>query len=401
MSTIVKSDTISMQGMGKKVKHILAEISNVIKNRILCSFLWSIVFLLSCDALTPPSQIELPDNPVDGMNPNAVPEIVNIEFISRSINDGQVEIAIKSRGTTEVRFCEVDQTGDQINSSYQPVQPKYRINLSIGNHLLAAQGRALNGNESPVMYQYITVQSGLTGGEQYEFALVEGEKSIIMCWIPPGELNMGAQDNEIDYHDDELPHHQVIISQGFWMGKYEVTQSEWEAVTGQTPSQDAGADKPVDWVSWEHIEQCFLSQIDSHYRLPTEAEWEYACRGGVSIECYFWGSDPDKLSDYSWYTDNSNLQLHNVGSLNANPWGLHDILGNVWEWCNDWYDDDYYHTCTPSVSDPKGPPSGFSRVVRGGGINTTALDCRPANRHFKVPTRWSPGLGFRLVRDIK
>ncbi len=184
--------------------------------------------------------------------------------------------------------------------------------------------------------------------------------------IPAGTFMMGS--NEKDY---EKPIHQVTITKPFYLGVYQVTQKEWQAVMGNNPSKFKGRNRPVEQVSWDDCQEFCrkLSQKEGvTYRLPTEAEWEYACRAGTKKR-YYWGNDFN--GDYAWWHDNSGGQTHDVGTRKPNAWGLHDMIGNVWEWCNDWCEGDYYQYCVDNniVDDPQGPDTGSYRVLRGGSWN--------------------------------
>jgi formylglycine-generating enzyme required for sulfatase activity len=216
--------------------------------------------------------------------------------------------------------------------------------------------------------------------------------------IPAGTFMMGADKNFEKAVADEFPRHQVKISKPFYLGVCEVTQKEWTAVMGNNPSIFKGEDKPVDTVSWEDA-QDFIQRLNekeghSRYRLPTEAEWEYAARAG-STSTYFFGNDKFQLGDYAWHYDNSGYESHPVGQKRPNAWGLYDILGNVWEWVGDRYRGIYYAN-SPS-SDPTGPISGDARVVRGCGWNDDAGYCRSANRNWDEPASRREDNGFRLA----
>ena len=212
-------------------------------------------------------------------------------------------------------------------------------------------------------------------------------------WIPAGEFLMGSPSYEEGRESNERQH-EVRISQGFWMGKYEVTQGEWEAVMGSNPSffDECGSRCPVETVSWNDVQE-FIGRLNERetgpgYRLPTEAEWEYAARSGTT------GARHGELDDVAWYSGNSGGSTHQVGQKRGNAWGLHDMLGNVWEWAGDWYDE------YPSglVTDRQGSLSGSGRVVRGGGWPYYAGGVRSANRSYYSPGRRHNYLGFRLVR---
>lgn len=192
----------------------------------------------------------------------------------------------------------------------------------------------------------------------------------------------------------ERPVHTVRITKSFYMGKYPVIQEQWEAVMGNNPSRFKGKDLPVETVSWNDVQefiQCLNDQTGRKiYRLPTEAEWEYACRAGTT------GDYAGNLDDMAWYIENSDSKSHPVGIKQPNAWGLYDMHGNVWEWCSDWYQEDYYKS-SPRV-DPTGPDTGSAGVARGGGWGVLADRCRSALRRSTSPDARDDRLGFRLVR---
>ena len=212
--------------------------------------------------------------------------------------------------------------------------------------------------------------------------------------IPAGAFTMGASDS----YPDEQPIRTVRISRPFYLGKYEVTQAQWEAVMGYNPSAWRGQrNLPVEQVSWEDV-QAFLRRLNTEegvarYRLPTEAEWEYAVRAGTTT-AYSFGSDVSRLDEYAWYGGNAAHTSHPVGQLKPNAWGLHDMHGNVWEWVHDWYET----YPTGAVTDPQGPVSGVSRVFRGGGRSNVAWRCRSSSRGYRPPESRLDAVGFRVLR---
>jgi formylglycine-generating enzyme required for sulfatase activity len=218
--------------------------------------------------------------------------------------------------------------------------------------------------------------------------------------IPVGSFTMGEDKNFEKVRNDEMPQHRVTISKPFYLGKYEVTQAQWTAVMENNPSKFKGQDNPVEQVSWEDA-QTFISRLNKkeghgRYRLPTEAEWEYAARAGTT-GAYSFGDDADSLGRYAWYRDNSGDKTHPVGRKEANPWGLHDMHGNVYEWVQDWKGD----YSSASVTDPKGPSAGSNRVIRGGGWNGSTGYCRAAGRGGRSPGYRGRRLGFRLALSLE
>jgi len=241
-----------------------------------------------------------------------------------------------------------------------------------------------------------------------DFDLGDSDLSISMVWIPRGSwavtesYMMGAQMDERDAQDDEYPRHQVYFDYGFWMAKYELTQAQWEAVMGSNPSKLIGENRPVERVSWEDVES-FLDNLEQRtpFRLPTEAEWEFACRAGNDEIRFPWGDDPDyeELGDYAWYDGNSGGETHDVGQKQPNPWGLHDMQGNVWEWCEDSYHDSY--DGAPDDGDAWTERDNPNYVFRGGSWFSDGALCRSAERSRGGTNYFSYTLGFRLVRDVR
>ncbi|MDM8522475.1 SUMF1/EgtB/PvdO family nonheme iron enzyme [Desulfococcaceae bacterium HSG8] len=213
-------------------------------------------------------------------------------------------------------------------------------------------------------------------------------------YIPPGTFMMGSPKGEKNRDSDEVLH-KVTLTKGFYMQTTQVTQAQWKAVTGKNPSHFEGDNCPVEEVSWNDV-KVFIKKLNKRgegtYRLPTEAEWEYSCRAGTNT-AYCFGDDPKELSRYAWYDGNSKGRTHPVGKLRPNAWGLYDMHGNVWEWCEDWYGD------YPSgdATDPTGPDTGSDRVKRGGGWYDDAGNCRSAYRNNNSPGERHGYLGLRLA----
>ena len=214
-----------------------------------------------------------------------------------------------------------------------------------------------------------------------------------MIYVQGGSFVMGSNNDG----DDAKPLHRVTLS-NFYIGKYEVSQAQWIAVMGNNPSSFQDCDNcPVEQVSWYDV-QDFIQKLNQktgkNYRLPTEAEWEYAARGGNKGNGYPYSGSSD-INSVGWYSDNSNGKTEPVGEKQANELGIYDMTGNVWEWCSDWYSDSYYKK-SPAVN-PQGPPSGPGRLRRGGGRGDAARACRVAYRVLSAPGFRSSSIGFRLV----
>lgn len=217
--------------------------------------------------------------------------------------------------------------------------------------------------------------------------------SIDMVRIEAGTFTMGATAEMEDPEDDEKPTHRVTLTNDYYIGKYEVTQGLWQALMGNNPSNFKGDNLPVEQVSWNDC-QDFLSKLNrltgKKFRLPTEAEWEYAARGGNKSRGYQY-SGSNNLSDVAWYRVNSGDKTHAVGTKQANELGIYDMSGNVWEWCQDWYG----NYSSSSQTNPTGATSGSDRVVRGGSWDYYAWLCRSSYRY--VAPDYRCGLGLRLV----
>jgi formylglycine-generating enzyme required for sulfatase activity len=283
---------------------------------------------------------------------------------------------------------------------------------------------------------YLWADKSAPGTGKRFYRAVAMEAPTNMVFIPLGTFRIGSPTNEVERWCED-PQTDVIISRGYWLGKYEVTQGEYLEVMGSNPSwfngvqwagteleTDYGTDltRPVEHVSWDDaVAYCVaLTEREraavriapnSLYRLPTEAEWEYACRAWTSTRLSY-GDDPGytdmhsgetvgytNLTNYAWYGDNSDGQTHPVGEKLPNPWGLYDMHGNVWEWCQDWFGPEY---AGGIALDPQGPASGSGRVVRGGGFAAWEVPglpghCRSASRATFHPAGSWDNLGFRAV----
>jgi formylglycine-generating enzyme required for sulfatase activity len=217
--------------------------------------------------------------------------------------------------------------------------------------------------------------------------------------IQAGTFKMGSPTSEGERSSDETQH-EVTLTRPYYLGVYEVTQEQYEKVMGTNPSGFKGPRHPVETVSWEDAQE-FIAKLNAlsaeqsagrEYRLPTEAEWEYACRAGEET-AYSFGEDPSVLGKYGWFEDNSGSKTHPVGEKQPNPWGLYDMHGNVYEWCEDWYGD--YPART--MLDPTGAIMGSLRVFRGGGWGILAAFCRSASRNGNRPSGRNVSFGFRLA----
>jgi formylglycine-generating enzyme required for sulfatase activity len=214
--------------------------------------------------------------------------------------------------------------------------------------------------------------------------------------IPPGKFNMGSNECK-----DEKPVHKVHIPNPYYLSRYPVTQREWKAVMNSNPSKFKSDDRPVECVSWNDA-QDFIRKLNENegtnkYRLPSESEWEYACRSGTTT-VYSFGNDESKLNDFLWYTNNSGKRTQIVGLKKQNSWNLCDMHGNVWEWVQDRWHSSYVGAPTDSSEWDEG--SNPNRIARGGSWNTLAKGCRAATRLYYRPGTKTDHLGFRVLREV-
>ncbi|MCY3017607.1 MAG: formylglycine-generating enzyme family protein [Planctomycetota bacterium] len=242
---------------------------------------------------------------------------------------------------------------------------------------------------------------------------------VEMVAIPGGWFEMGSEAED----ETDAPVHRVYVSP-FLMDRYEVTQEHFEKVVGRNPSRWKDPKGPVEQIRWRDAAQycnarsrleglvpCYdpatwrCDESRGGYRLPTEAEWEYACRAGTRTE-YSFGNNPAKLKQFAWFKENCTRSPQPVGSRQPNPWGLYDMYGNVWEWCNDFYKEGYYGESPEK--DPRGPDTSLARVLRGGCWNSRATMCRSAYRNNEDPGYTDAcfgrdvhgQVGFRCVRSV-
>lgn len=259
--------------------------------------------------------------------------------------------------------------------------------------LAAAEDSLEIGNDNSVRHVGMDTTVVLLNGITMEFV-----------WIEPGTFVMGSPETEVGRDEDEGPQHEVTISRGFWLGKYEVTQKQWEAVAKTVPwagkeQVQVSPDNPAVYISWNDAET-FIDRLNTAtgaivYRLPTEAEWEYAARAGTTTRWSF-GDEEAQLGEYAWYDKNAwdigEQYAHAVGQKKPNPWGLYDMHGNVYEWVQDGFE---LYTSDSQV-DPIAPASNALRMMRSGCFDDVAQLLSSADRGKSNPT-WDPNLGFRLL----
>ncbi len=264
-----------------------------------------------------------------------------------------------------------------------------------------------NASSYPVTYLYEPPSGGFNT-DAYKTT------KLVLRKIPAGTFTMGSPSGESGRDSDETQH-KVTLTKPYYIGLFEVTQKQYALVMGSNPSNFSGDKRPVEQVNYNTIRgsssgakwpasdavdaSSFMGRLRARtglaFDLPTDAQWEYACRAGTTT-AYSYGASAN--GDYMWYTSNSSSQTHEVGTKKANPWGLYDMHGNVWEWCLDWYTS---NLGTAAVTDPKGASSGSYRVLRGGGWSSSgAASCRSADRYSSGPSGSYYALGFRLSRIL-
>ena len=268
---------------------------------------------------------------------------------------------------------------------------RYQIKISAKGYETVTQWVALKAGETKTIA--ITLESsGPKRGDVWK----DPYTGMEFVWVPGGCYEMGCGSWSGDCDDDEKPLHEVCLD-GFWMGKYEVTQGQWKKVMGSNPSHfpSCGSDCPVESVSWNDTKN-FIQRLNNRssatFKLPTEAQWEYAARSGGKKEKYSGGSN---IYYFAWYGDNSGRKSHRVGTKSPNGLGIYDMIGNVWEWCVDVYDKNAYSK--HSRNNPVSTSGSAVRVVRGGGYYSNAENSRVSNRYSQIPSFRSYYIGFRLV----
>ena len=266
------------------------------------------------------------------------------------------------------------------------------------NRLLAA-GLAKNRDHRPKSFAALLEGEHVSASETpKELKLDLGDEvSLDLVLVSPATFAMGSPEAERRRNSDETLH-QVTLTRPLYLGKFPVTQQQYDHIMGEGPSYFEQPQNPVENVSWENALQFCLklaSRLGKPIRLPTEAEWEYACRAG-STTAFCFGDSNYNLGDYAWYAANSESRPHPVGQKKPNPWGLYDMHGNVWEWCSDWYGP--YPVSL--VTDPLGGKEGTARVLRGGAWNLDPRSCRSADRGRNAPTYRAFNLGFRICVDL-
>ena len=302
---------------------------------------------------------------VDGVKVGQSPRVFNGVLVGNHNVEIRKSGYVTSRQTVTISEGQTASISGSLTSSTS----------SSSANTLSSSGSSLSGNALT-----IPVKNGI---------------SIEMVKVEAGSFNMGATSEMQAPYEVEKPVHRVTLTNNYYIGKYEVTQALWQAVMGSNPSHFKGDDLPVEQVSWNDC-QDFISKLNAmtgkRFRLPTESEWEYAARGGNKSRGYQY-SGSYNIDDVAWYSDNSGSKTHAVGTKEPNELGIYDMTGNVWEWCQDWYDS---YSSFPQTN-PIGAVSGSYRVCRGGSWYDSAGYCRSSYRYYYAPDCRGYYLGFRLV----
>jgi formylglycine-generating enzyme required for sulfatase activity len=311
-------------------------------------------------------------------------ENVRAEQDSKKINIYYNITGAKSGQTFNVKiYCSTN--GGQTWGS-----PLYYVSGDVGKNISG-------GYNKHIVWDILREREKLTGDHICFEIRATSYGSMEMVFVKGDCFKMGSKE-----YKNEKPIHKVCVDD-YYIGKYEVTQKQWLEIMGSNPSYFKNCDNcPVEHVSWNDVQE-FIKKLnqktEQNYRLPREAEWEYAAKGGIetiheSSQTKYAGSN--NIGDVAWYTSNSGNETHKVGTKQANELGIYDMSGNVWEWCSDWYGSDYYKNSPRN--DPQGPSSGTCRVLRGGSWYDLAGNCRVANRGGSSPGLTSFNDGFRLAR---
>jgi formylglycine-generating enzyme required for sulfatase activity len=278
--------------------------------------------------------------------------------------------------------------------------PAGRFMMGTPEHENPAVGKTMVGVSGGIMFVVLVVWQIRARRKrkrpQFSMAFM-----LLMTFVAAVGVWGGVRWNEALKHPDDFssehPAHPVTLTQAFYMGKFAVTQEQYQQVIGTNPSNFKGKDNPVEQISWDDT-QAFCKKLSEStkqtVRLPTETEWEYACRAGTATTYHSGDAEAD-LDRVAWYYANSKSTTHPVDQKEANAFGLYDMHGNVWQWCQDWWDDGYYSKSP--AENPQGPAHGARRVLRGGSWGNAPLDCRSARRDRIDPDGRDRIIGFRVV----
>ena len=338
-----------------------------------------------------PQTIELRPTPIYGMlDVNSNPMGANITINGKSYGDTPTSIENLLVGDYDVVL-----TKPGYASVSQRVTVSENASASVDVKMQKGEMKNSQIDESALSVSAINLTPNWSASVTPSQRAVLEKLIANMVKVEGSTFTMGATPEQgNDAYEYERPAHQVTLSD-YYIGRYEVTQKEWQAVMGDNPSKFYGDNLPVENVSWNDC-QDFINKLNQltglKFRLPTEAQWEYAARGGKQSKGYKY-SGSDKIRDVAWYYGNSGIKTHKVGTKHPNELGIYDMSGNVWEWCGDCY----YSYSSSAQTNPTGPSSGSARVLRGGGWYSYARGCRVSNRGRNFPSSRYNGSGFRVV----
>ena len=338
-----------------------------------------------------PQTIELRPTPIYGMlDVNSNPMGANITINGKSYGDTPTSIENLLVGDYDVVL-----TKPGYASVSQRVTVSENASASVDVKMQKGEMKNSQIDESALSVSAINLTPNWSASVTPSQRAVLEKLIANMVKVEGSTFTMGATPEQgNDAYEYERPAHQVTLSD-YYIGRYEVTQKEWQAVMGDNPSKFYGDNLPVDYVSWNDC-QDFINKLNQltglKFRLPTEAEWEFAARGGKQSKGYKY-SGSDNIGVVAWYTGNSGGKTHQVGTKEPNELGIYDMSGNVWEWCGDWYGS----YSSSAQTNPTGPSSGSSRVLRGGSWNSNARYCRVSNRYYGNPSPRYSLNGFRVV----
>ncbi len=349
---------------------------------------------------------------VDGIDPDGAevtPEVSDIHARQRNDAPGLVDIEYTLTGGGDGVYIALTYSTDH-GDTWRYITESSHVSGAVGLGIESGRDKRITWDlGSELGHSLCAVMFRVTATLATQTILLPGDVPLVMVRIPAGTYMRGRYSGEQGSYSSEDPQHQVTLTQDFYLGKYPLTQAPWFAVRGSWPgtapssSYGVGDDYPAYNVSWDDA-QNFIASLNAHitstdqgsasFRLPTEAEWEYACRAGTTTR-FYWGDDLDdtEIDNYAWYKNNSPNGTKPVGGKLPNPWGLYDMSGNVWEWCQDWYGD---YPAGP-LTDPTGPTSGSNRVRRGASWINPPGSCRSAFRYGSTPGEQGNGMGFRLA----
>lgn len=320
-----------------------------------------------------------------------------VQNVTFSVEDKQLTIGYSLSRDADIRVCVSVDNGKTYSSPLQNLSGDVGKGVSAGNEkkIIAYDLREIRGMDTVQLRFRVEVDDGsievsLPDNLTFRMMPVEGGTFRMGCTNPNGAKH---------YYDNEFPVHEVKVS-SFYMGQYEVTQNLWRAVMGENPSYWHDNDSlPVEQISWDDA-QVFITRLSQmtgrRFRMPTEAEWEFAARGGNKTHGYVFPGTEGNIGAYVWYGGNSSSRTHPVGQKLPNELGLYDMGGNVWEWCYDWMSE---YADTPQEN-PRGPKHGENRILRGGSINSPSWGCTVSDRSWYLPDHGYRYHGLRLVMDF-